>query len=114
MPRFVGIELSQHNFHAFGGGTNFGIVVAGVLYYFVHGGICVVGVVMVENQFFGAAFHYYIHGFAPVAVSPAVAAGFIFFGKILRIVDEDVGAFGEFAHGFVKFCIAGFVVGRID
>ncbi len=56
----------------------------------------------------------YVDGFAPVAVSPAAAAGFVFFGKILRVVDQDVGAFGELAHGLVEVRVAGFVVGGVD
>ena len=84
----------QADLHAFGGGADFGVIILRVGDYLVDDDVAVVGIVMVENQFLGAAFHHDVDGLAPVAVSPAAAAGGVFFGKILRVVDEDVGAFG--------------------
>ena len=49
-----------------------------------------------------------------MAVSPAAAAGSVLFGKILGVVDEDVGAFGQLAHGLVESGVAGFVIGGVD
>src|SRR5580698_1655519 len=80
-------EQLRFNFHAFGGGANFGIVVARFGDDLVDDGVGVVGVVMEKDEFLGAAFHDDVDGFAPVAVAPAAAVGSVFFGKILRVVD---------------------------
>ena len=47
-------------------------------------------------------FAYDVDGFPPVAVSPTEMLGVVFVGEILGIVDEDVGALGEFADAAVK------------
>src|ERR1700683_1688046 len=49
-----------------------------------------------------------------MAVSPAAAARLVLFGKILRVVDEHVRAFGQLAYSFIEFNVAGFVVGGVD
>src|SRR5689334_11001167 len=69
---------------------------------------------MEEDEFFSSALHYYIDGLAPMAVAPAALAGFVFFGKVLSVVDQNVGAFGEFAQVLVETLIAGFVVGGVN
>src|SRR5690349_16444959 len=89
-------------------------MVARFLNDLIDAGIVVVGVVMKQDQFFGAAFHHDVYGLAPVAVSPAALAGFVFFRKILRVVDEQVGAGGELAHILIEQRVAGLVVGGID
>ena len=68
------------------------------MHHFVDDDVAVVGIVMVEDEFLDAALLGDIDGLAPVAVSPAAAASFVFVGKILRVVDEHVGAFGQIAH----------------
>ena len=100
--------------HPLGGGADFGIVITGIFDDRVDDGVGVLGIVMVENQFFGAAFHDDVDGLAPMAVSPAATAGDVFFGKVLRVVDEYVGTVGQFAHGFVKVCIAGLIVRGVN
>ncbi len=109
-----GEQQLQLDLHPFSGGAYFGIVVSGFVDDLVDDGVGVIGIVMEEHEFFGAALHDYINGFAPVAVSPAAAMRFVFFGKILRIVDEDVRAFCQFADGFIEGGVAGLVVGSVD
>src|SRR5258708_24357170 len=84
----------QLNLHPFSRRSYLGIVIARILHDFVDHGVHVLGVMMVEDQFFRAAFHDHVDRFAPVAMSPATALGCVIFGKILRVVDEDVRAFG--------------------
>ena len=69
---------------------------------------------MEQYKLFRAALHHYIDGFAPMAVSPAPSARFVFLGKILCVIDEDVGAFGQLAHSLVEGSIAGLIVGGVD
>ena len=71
-------------------------------------------IVVEENKFFGAAFHDYVDGFAPVAVSPALFAGSIFFRKILRVVDEQISAFSQLAYAFIEHRIAWLIVRGVD
>ena len=73
-----------------------------------------VRIVVEENQFFGAAFHDDVDGFAPVAVSPALFAGGVFFRKILRVVDQQVSAFSQLADAFIKDGIAGLIVRGVN
>src|SRR5438270_8360126 len=73
-----------------------------------------VGVVVEENKFFSAAFHHHVDGFAPVAVSPALFAGGVFFRKILRVVNQQVSAFSQLADAFIKDGIAGFIVRGVN
>src|SRR5579864_9646548 len=104
----------QHDLHALAGGADFGIVVARVGDNFVDDDVGVVGIVVVEDQFLGAAFHDYVDGLTPMAMSPATASSFVLFGKILRIVDQNVGAFSQLAHGFVEVGITGFIIRCVD
>ena len=93
------IQDLQLDLHPLGGGADFGIVAAGVGDDFVDDGVGVVGVVMVENQFFRAAFHHDIDGLAPVAVAPAAAAG----ERTIPLTDAAVTALGRLrrrAEGF--------------
>jgi len=92
----------QLDLHLFSGGSHFGIVVAGFVDDLVDDGVGVIGVVMEEHEFFGATFHDYINGFTPVAVSPAAAVSFVFFGEILRVLNEHIRAFSQFADGFCE------------
>ena len=71
-------------------------------------------IVVEENQFLRAAFHYDVDSFAPVAVSPALFARGIFFRKILRVVNEHVSAFSQLADVFIKDRIAGLVVRGVN
>lgn len=59
------------DFHAFGGGSHLGIVVARLLHDIVDAFVTMVWIVMEKHQFLGAALHDDIYGFAPVAESPA-------------------------------------------
>ena len=61
-----------------------------------------VGIVVEENKFLGAAFHYDVDGFAPVTVSPALFARGIFFWQVLRVINQQVGALGQLAHIFLS------------
>src|SRR5579872_5694781 len=71
------------------------------------------GVMVEEDQFLGAAFHHDIHRLAPVRVSPAALAGGVLFRKVLRVIDEQVGAFGELAYVLVEDRMSGFVIRRV-
>jgi len=73
-----------------------------------------VGIVVEENQFLGAAFHDDVDGFAPVAVSPALLARGIFFRQVLCVIDQQVGALGQLADAFIEHRIAGLVVRGVD
>ena len=73
-----------------------------------------VRIVVEENQFLCAAFHYDVDGFAPVAVSPALFARGIFFRKILRVVDQQVSAFSQLADAFIKHRIARLIVRGVN
>ena len=73
-----------------------------------------VRIVVEENEFFGAAFHYHVDGFAPVAVSPTLFARSVFFRKILGVVDEQVGAFSQLADAFIKDRISRFVIRGVN
>src|ERR1051326_3902226 len=73
-----------------------------------------VGIVVEEDEFFGAAFHDHIDGFAPVTVSPALSASGIFFRQILGIVNEQVSAFSQLADILIKERIAGLVVRGVN
>src|SRR5882724_1841673 len=73
-----------------------------------------VGIVVEENKFFGAAFHDDVDGFAPVAVSPALFAGGVFFGEVLGVVNEQVGAFSQLANAFIEDRIARLVVRGVN
>jgi len=95
------------DFQTFGCGLNLGIVVAGVGDNFVYNGVGVLGIVVIENQFLGTTFHDYVDGLAPVAVSPAPAAGGVFVGKILGVVDQNVCAFSQLADVLVEERVAG-------
>src|ERR1700733_4386753 len=48
-----------------------------------------------------------------MAVSPAAAAHCVLLRKVLRVIDQNVGAFGQLAHAFVELRIARFVVGCV-
>ena len=73
-----------------------------------------VRVVVEENKFFGAAFHYHVDSFTPVAVSPALFARGVFFGEILCVVNEHVSAFSQFADALIKDRIAGLIVRGVN
>ena len=73
-----------------------------------------VRVMVEENKFLCAAFHDDVDGFAPVAMSPALFAGGVFFRKILRVVDEQVGAFSQFADALIKHGIARLIVSGVN
>ena len=98
----------------FGGCPHARVVIAGFFDYFVNAGVIVIGIMMEQDQFFGAAFQYHIDRFAPVAMAPAAAASFVFFGKVLRIVDQNVCAFRQLAHVLIEDGIAGFIVGGVN
>jgi len=112
--RETSVSYFQINLHPFGCSPHLGIVVARFLHDLVDYGVGVLRVVVKQHQFLGAALHDDVDGFAPVAVSPATAARFVFLGKILCVVDENVRAFGQLAHGLVENGVAGFVVGSVD
>ena len=71
-------------------------------------------IVVEENKFFGAAFHYNVDSFTPVAVSPALFARGVFFRKILRVVNEHVSAFSQLADALIKHRIAGLIVRGVN
>ena len=73
-----------------------------------------IGIVVEKNKFFCAAFHDYVDGFAPMAVSPALFARGIFFRKILRVVNEHVSAFSQLADAFIKHRIARLIVRGVN
>ena len=73
-----------------------------------------VRVVMEKDKFFSAAFHDHVDGFAPVAVSPTLFARGIFFRKILRVVNEQVGTFSQLADALIKHGIARLVVRGVN
>src|SRR5581483_2121475 len=73
----------------------------------------VVGIVVEEHQFAGAAFHDNIDGLSPVAMAPAALFRVIFLGQILGVVDEDVSAFSQLADAAVEDRVAGLVVGGV-
>lgn len=108
------VNLADEHFHAFGGSANFRIVVASFLNNFVDQDVVVVRVVMEEHEFFCAAFHDNIDRFTPMAVSPAAFVRLVFFWKVLRVIDENVGTRGQLADVFVERGIAGLVIGGID
>jgi len=95
-------RILQIDLHPFGRRAHFGIVVAGFFHDLVDHGVGVLGIVVEQYKLFRAALHHYIDGFAPMAVSPAPSARFVFLGKILCVIDEDVGAFGQLAHSLVE------------
>src|SRR5579864_1092571 len=113
LPRGGAEPGLQTYHHAFGGGADSRVVIARVGDDFVDNRVGMVGVMMVKNELFRAAFHGYVDGLAPVAVSPAAAAGGVVFGKILRVVDQYVGAFRQLANAFVEFRISRLVVGGV-
>jgi hypothetical protein len=76
--------------------------------------IVMIGIVMEQHQFLCAALRNYVDGFTPVAVPPAAFTGFVFFGKILRVINEDIA---PSARACVRSCRTGisrFVVGGVD
>ena len=110
-----GLRATGHSdFHALGGRAHTGVVVARVLYDFVDERIVVVRIVVEKNEFLGTAFHYDFDRLAPVTMAPTPPAGLVFFGKILRVVNQHVGAFGKFADILVELLIARLVVGGVD
>src|SRR5690348_6375656 len=112
-----GVEAGRDadfDFHAFGGGTHPGIVIAGLAHDALDAGVVVVGIVMEEDEFLGAALHHHVDGFAPVTVAPAPAADFIFLGQVLGVVDEHVRTFGQLAYLLVEYSLARLVVGRVN
>lgn len=68
---------------------------------------------MKENQLLRTALRDDVDGFAPMAVSPSAPLGFVFIWQILRVINEHVGAFGQFAHVAVKDGMTRLVVGGI-
>src|SRR6266853_6225474 len=75
----------EKNFHALRSRAHPGIVLARLHHYGVNAIIGVVRVMMEKDQFFGAAFHDNIYGFAPMAVPPALLARRVFFRQILCV-----------------------------
>src|SRR5689334_6290767 len=73
-----------------------------------------VGIVVEENEFLGAAFHDDIYGFAPMAVSPAALLGLVLVRQILRVVDEQVGPFGQLTNVLIKERMSGLVIRSVD
>ncbi len=84
----------QLYFHSLGRRPHPGIIIPRFLHHFVDDGVGVFGIVVKQYQFFCAALHHHVDGFAPVAVSPAAAAGFVLFGQVLRILAEHGRARG--------------------
>ena len=73
-----------------------------------------VWIVMEQHQLFRAAFHNYIHRFAPVAMSPAALFRRVFLGQILRIVNKNIRPCCQRAHVLIENRITGLVVGSIN
>src|SRR5580698_7241866 len=84
----------QLDFHPLSRRAHLGIIIPRFLHHLVDDGVGVFGIVVKQDELFRAAFHDYVDGLAPVAVSPTMAARFLFFGQILCVVDEHVGACG--------------------
>jgi len=76
--------------HAFGRGSYFRIVIAGVVHDLVDYNVGVVGIMVEEHKLLGAAFHDDIDRLAPVAVAPATFFGSIFFRQVLGVVDQHI------------------------
>ena len=105
---------SQHHLHALRRCAYFGIVFAGLGHDGVDACVGVVRVVVKKDEFLYAAFHHDIYGFAPVAVAPALFAGSVFVGQVLGVIDQNVSAFSQFAHVFIKDGVAGFIVSGVN
>lgn len=104
----------QHYLHALRRRPHFGIILAGLLDDCVNAGVGMIRIVVEENKFLRAAFHDHVDSFTPVAMSPALFAGGIFFRKILRVVNEQVSAVSQFADALIKHGIAGLVVRGVN
>src|SRR5581483_11245789 len=83
------------------------IVAPRFLYYLIDTGIVMIGVMVEENQFFGSRFHDNVYRFTPVAVSPAALASLVFCGKILRVVNQQIGASGKLSNRLVELSVSG-------
>ena len=73
-------DHAQIYFHSFRRRPHLWIVVLRFLHDPVDAGVVVVGIVVKQDQFLGAALHDYIDRFAPVAVSPTPLASLVFLG----------------------------------
>src|SRR5437588_12866593 len=76
--------------HSLSRSAHTGIVVARFLHYLVDAGIVMVGVMVKQDEFLGAAFHHDLDGFAPMAVSPSALVSLVFLRQVLSIVDQNV------------------------
>ena len=88
-------------------------MVAGALEDLVHRLVVAVGVVVEEDKPLGLDLGGDAHAFLPVGVAPGAVA-FHFFGGVLGVVDEGVGAVGQPPHRLVALPVAGLVVGGVD
>ena len=73
----------------------------------------VAGIVVEQNQLPCLGIFGDIHRVDPGAVAPAFVA-FVFLRGVLGIEDQDVSAFGKFAHLLVQFRNAVLIVRRVD
>ena len=102
------------NLHPLSGGPDLGIIVTGIGDDLIDHGVGVVGVVVEEDQFLGAGAHGDIHRLAPMAVSPTFFAGVVLIRQVLRVVDQHIGTFGQFADVLIEHGMPRLVVGGVD
>src|SRR6202035_3338228 len=91
----------QFDLHALRRGAQPRIVVASLFNHLVDAGVVMIGVVMEQDQILRTTLCDHIDSFAPMAVSPTSFA-LVFLGKILRVVNQNVGASRKLSHILVE------------
>src|SRR6266480_4048545 len=92
-----GTSLLQTDFEAFAGGDHVGAEFAGFVQNLIDVGIFVVRVVVIQSDTLDAGLNPDLECLLPAGVSPPDVLG-QFFGRVLRVNDEEVCILGEGEH----------------
>src|SRR6266849_6268604 len=105
---------AEGNDHAFAGGEDGVKFLAGVAQNGVHDAVGGIRIVVEEDEGLGAHFLGHADTVEPTGMAPAAASAGELLGRVLRVVDEDVGAGGELAKALIELGVAGLIIGGID